>query len=80
MQEQQAGCVIELGDRAWTEDRFYVEDPVELQALARVFPDGQERPFATHPVDLDLLNFLARPLGFLATWEPGGLLIFRIHL
>jgi hypothetical protein len=38
MQEQQAGCVIELGDRAWTEDRFYVEDPVER---GQGFPDAR---------------------------------------
>jgi hypothetical protein len=79
-QSQQFQAIIELGERAWVEERFLLEDPAHLQALADLFPHGRTRPWASHPVDLDRLNDLSRPLGYLASWEPEGLVFFRIHL
>lgn len=75
----QTECVVELGDRVWTEDRFLITEARHLEVLAGLFPDGGERPWATHPLDLDLFNYLSRPLGFLATWEPEGLLVSRVR-
>jgi hypothetical protein len=80
VQSQQFQAIIELGERAWVEERFLLADPAHLQALAELFPEGRSRPWASHPVDLDRLNDLSRPLGYLASWEPEGLVFFRIHL
>jgi hypothetical protein len=80
MQEQQVECVIELCDRVWADDRYLVRDPFQLRLLARVFPCDQDLALATHRIDLHQLNRLAQPLGFLATWEPDGLLVFRTGL
>jgi hypothetical protein len=79
VQDLQTECVVELGDRVWMEDRFLITEPRHLEVLAGLFPDGAVRPWATHPLDLDLFNYLSRPLGYLATWEPEGLLVFRVH-
>ncbi len=80
MQEQQVECVIELCNRVWADDRLLVADPFQLRLLARVFPGDRDLDLATHCIDLHQLNKLARPLGFLASWEPGGLLLFRTGL
>ncbi len=78
-QDLRTECVVELGDRVWMEDRFLITEPRHLEALAGLFPDGPARPWATHPLDLDLFNYLSRPLGFLASWEPEGLLVARVR-
>ena len=71
----------ELTERVWRLDRFHLEAPDELWKLAELFPDGSSAGVgAVAPIDLGALNTLLRPRGFLATWDDGSLLFFRVHL
>ncbi|HJU83018.1 MAG TPA: hypothetical protein VJ600_02295 [Holophagaceae bacterium] len=69
-----------LEGAVWGLERFLMDAPAELQELSELFPGDLRHVDSTHPIDLDLLNSLIRPRGFLATWEPEGLLFFRLRL
>jgi hypothetical protein len=62
------------------EEWCLLASPDELARIAELFPGDLEHPDALHPIDLNALNAMARPKGFLATWEPSGLLLFRLRL
>ena len=77
---QQMERVLSLRGDIWGQDRFLMDDPAHLQELAELFPGDLRHIDASHPIDLDQLNNMTRPKGFLATWEPEGLLFFRLRL
>lgn len=70
----------DLAEEVFRSDRVWLDEPARLRELAELFPGGGPAEEATHAIDLDTLNGLARPRGFLAAWEPGGLMFFRVHL
>jgi hypothetical protein len=61
----------------WT---FEYSFPDELALVSELFPGGMEHPDALFPIDLNAFNAVARPKGFLATWEPSGLLLFSLRI
>ena len=69
-----------LESEVWGHERYLMNTAVELQELAELFPGDLRHVDASHPIDLDALNGVIRPRGFLATWEPEGLLFFRLRL
>ena len=70
----------DLAEEVWRTDRVWLDEAARLQELSELFPGGRASEEATHAIDLEALNELARPRGFLAAWEPGGLMVFRVHL
>ncbi len=69
-----------MAERVWVEERVLLREAAELEAVSELFPGERRGLAATHPIDLEALNGLGRPRGFLAAWDPGGLMLFRLRL
>lgn len=80
MEDRRLERLWHLESGIFEQDRFFLTESASLMDLAEAFPGESSHPDATHAIDLDRLNRMARPLGFLAAWEPEGLLVFRLRL
>ncbi|HJV21546.1 MAG TPA: hypothetical protein VJ570_02565 [Holophagaceae bacterium] len=69
-----------MAERVWVEERVLLTDTAELDAFSHLFPAERRSAPATHPIDLEALNGLGRPRGFLAAWDPKGLVLSRLRL
>lgn len=69
-----------MAERVWQEERVLLCDAAELDAFSKLFPSNRRSGSATPSIDLEALNGLGRPRGFLAAWDPGGLMLSRLRL
>ena len=76
----QVSRVNAMAERVWVEERVLLTDASELDAFSELFPAERRSSTAPHPIDLEALNGLGRPRGFLAAWDPGGLMLSRLRL
>lgn len=76
----QVNRVNAMAERVWVEERVLLSDKAELDAFSKLFPGDRRTSAATHPIDLEALNGLGRPRGFLAAWDSGGLMLSRLRL
>ncbi|HJV91602.1 MAG TPA: hypothetical protein VJ623_14925 [Holophagaceae bacterium] len=80
MHGEQVSRVNAMAERVWVEERVVLTDAAELDAFSHLFPSERRNAPATHPIDLEALNGLGRPRGFLAAWAPNGLVLSRLRL
>ncbi len=69
-----------MAERVWVEERVLLCDAAELKAFSELFPSERRGGSATPAIDLEALNGLGRPRGFLAAWDSGGLMLSRLRL
>ncbi len=79
-EQQQLTHLWAWAERVWKEEWCLLTSPDELALVSELFPGDMEHPDALYPIDLNAFNAMARPKGFLATWEPSGLLLFRLRI
>lgn len=77
LERQRNDRITEWKDAVWREERVLISEPSRLREIAELFPAEGAEPAA---LDLSALNDHARPLGFLASPKPEGLLLFRLRL
>ncbi|MBI3132657.1 MAG: hypothetical protein HYZ13_15185 [Acidobacteria bacterium] len=68
-----------MAERVWQEERVLLCDAGELEAFSKLFPTDR-RSGSAPSIDLEALNGLGRPRGFLAAWDHGGLMLSRLRL
>ena len=82
MHGEQVSRVNAMAERVWVEERVVLTDAAELDAFSHLFPTERRsgRRVLLPVVPARRRSGLGRPRGFLAAWDPKGLVLSRLRL